>query len=170
MKRVCINKVRGATTSLPRHGFLRAALFVLVVTAVLGLSASLRADEPLRFAVTDIAGLEELQREFGAFQKTLSAASGIEIRFFPVNNRTAAVEALKSKKLDLVLTGPAEYIVFRSRTEAYPVAGLSRPDYFAAIFALADSGNHLIQGSQGAKKSLWVTSARHRSIWRPCSF
>jgi phosphonate transport system substrate-binding protein len=154
MTKVCINKRSGGAVSLPRHNFVHAAFFVFVVAAVLGLPAALHAGEPLRFAVTDVTGLEEVQREFGAFQKTLSAATGIDIRFFPVNNRTAAVEALKSKRLDLVLTGPAEYIVFRSRTEAYPVAGFSRPDYFAAIFALAENGITSSKDLKGKKIAL----------------
>jgi phosphonate transport system substrate-binding protein len=66
--------------------------------------------------------------------------TGLEIEFFPVSNRTAAVEVLKSKKIDLVLTGPAEYVVFRRRTNAYPVVGFSRPDYFAALIVLAEKG------------------------------
>jgi phosphonate transport system substrate-binding protein len=96
--------------------------------------------QELRFAVTDIVGLEELQTEYGAFQKALREATGIDLKFFPVANRTAAVEALKSQKIDVVLTGPAEYIIFRSRTNAYPVVGFSRPDYFAALIAMADNG------------------------------
>jgi phosphonate transport system substrate-binding protein len=95
--------------------------------------------QELRLAVTDIVGLEELQTEYGAFQKAISELSGVELRFFPVTNRTAAVEALKSQKLDVVLTGPAEYIIFRSRTNAYPIVGFSRPDYFSALISMADN-------------------------------
>ena len=95
--------------------------------------------QELRLAVTDIVGLEELQTEYGAFQKAISELAGVELRFFPVTNRTAAVEALKSQKLDVVLTGPAEYIIFRSRTNAYPIVGFSRPDYFSALISMADN-------------------------------
>jgi phosphonate transport system substrate-binding protein len=63
----------------------------------------------------------------------------VGLRFFPVTNRTAAVESLKSQKIDLVLTGPAEYVIFRSRTNAYPVVGFSRPDYFSALVTMADN-------------------------------
>ncbi|HWP23477.1 MAG TPA: PhnD/SsuA/transferrin family substrate-binding protein [Candidatus Binatia bacterium] len=116
-----------------------APLVLLLLPSVAQLSLA-RAEETLRFAVTDIVGLEELHTEYGAFQKVLSNATGIAIRFFPVSNRTAAVEALKSRKIDLVLTGPAEYIIFRNRTDAYPIVGFSRPDYFAALVTMADSG------------------------------
>jgi len=116
-------------------------LLILVAISLLLLHAERDArSQELRFAVTDIVGLEELQTEYGAFQKVLSEATGIDLRFFPVANRTAAVESLKSQKIDVVLTGPAEYIIFRSRTNASPIVGFSRPDYFAALIAMADNG------------------------------
>jgi phosphonate transport system substrate-binding protein len=107
--------------------------------------------QELRFAVTDIVGLEELQTEYGVFQKLLSEISGVPLRFFPVTNRTAAVESVKSQKIDLVLTGPAEYVIFRSRTNAYPVVGFSRPDYFSALITMADSGITSVKELKGRK-------------------
>ena len=109
-----------------------------------------RAQE-LRFAVTDIVGLEELQTEYGAFQKVLNEVSEVALRFFPVTNRTAAVESLKSQKLDLVLTGPAEYVIFRSRTNAYPLVGLSRPDYFSALITMTDRNIGSVKDLKGKK-------------------
>jgi phosphonate transport system substrate-binding protein len=109
------------------------------------------APAPLRIAVTDIEGLEMLQREFGQFKDLLSAKLGMEIEFYPVPNRTAAVEAVKSKNVDLVLTGPAEYVVFKQLTNAEPVIGFSRPDYFCSIVVLADSGINKISDLKGKK-------------------
>jgi phosphonate transport system substrate-binding protein len=109
-----------------------------------------RAQE-LRLAVTDIVGLEELQTEYGAFQKMLSEYAGVDMRFFPVTNRTAAVESLKSHKIDIVLTGPAEYVIFRSRTQAYPVVGFSRPDYFSALVSMADNRLGSVKDLKGKK-------------------
>ena len=126
-------------TAAMRTSFRMGLAFALVWANLL-LARALYAQESVRFAVTDIVGLEELHTEYGAFQKVLSAATGLDIRFFPVSNRTAAVEALKSRKIDLVLTGPAEYIIFQTRTNAYPIIGFSRPDYFAALVTMADSG------------------------------
>lgn len=94
----------------------------------------------IRMAVTDIEGLEMLQREFGAFKDILSAKLGMEVKFYPVPNRTAAVEAVKSKNVDFVLTGPAEYVVFKTLTDVEAVIGFSRPDYYCSIVVLADSG------------------------------
>ncbi len=99
---------------------------------------SLAAADTIRFAVTDVAGMEDLQREFGAFAGTLAEVTGYEIDFQPVNNRTAAVEAMRAGQVDFVLTGPAEYVVFREVTDAEVVVGWQRPDYFAQIVVMAD--------------------------------
>ena len=45
-------------------------------------------------------------------------ATGYEIEFTAVTSRTAAVEAMRAKQVDFVLTGPAEYVVFKKRSEA----------------------------------------------------
>lgn len=92
-----------------------------------------------KLAITDVEGLERLQTEWGPFKDTLEAASGHTFEFFPVNNRTAAAEALRAKRVDFVVTGPAEYVVINKMTDATAVVGLSRPDYFCAIVVKADS-------------------------------
>lgn len=112
---------------------------LLTCLLALGLAAASPAHE-IRLAVTDLVGLEELQREFGPFVAVLEGATGHTVRFLPVTNRTAASEALRFKHVDFVITGPAEYVVIRKRTDAYPVVGLSRPDYFSGIIVLATSG------------------------------
>lgn len=125
------------------------ALAAVLVVGTFTLSA--QAAEKMRFAVTDVEGLEKLQVEWGPFKEALTKATGLEWEFFPVNNRTAAAEALKFKKVDFVLTGPAEYVVMNKRTNAYPVAGFGRPDYFCAIVVMADSGITSVQQLKGKK-------------------
>lgn len=123
-----------------------------VLAAAIGLgAAAASAAESIRFAVTDIAGLENLQREFGPFQAALAKATGYEIAFFPVSSRTAAVEAMNSKQVDFVLTGPAEYVVFRTRSKATPVIGWQRPDYFAQVVVMADSPYQTVADLKGKK-------------------
>ena len=114
-------------------------LFAAAAFAAVAAFSSFASAADVKLAVTDLEGLEQLQREFGAFRDTLSAESGLKVEFFPVSNRTAAVEALASKQIDFVLTGPAEYVVFKKRTDAVPVVGFSRPDYFSGVIVLADS-------------------------------
>ena len=128
---------------------LLAAIMGLFMVFSLGSSAL--AGDTIRLAVTDLEGMEELQREFGAFREKLGSITGYDFEFFPVNNRTAAVEALKSKRVDFVLTGPAEYVVFKKRVHAEPVVGFSRPDYFGSIIVLAASGINSMADLKGAK-------------------
>jgi phosphonate transport system substrate-binding protein len=109
------------------------------------------AAETIRFAVTDIAGLEDLQREYGAFRDVLAQATGYEIEFSAVTSRTAAVEAMRAKQVDFVLTGPAEYVVFKKRSDAKVVVGFQRPDYFALIVTLADSPVQGVADLKGKK-------------------
>jgi phosphonate transport system substrate-binding protein len=118
----------------------------------------------LRFAVTDIEGLEMLQREFGAFKDVLSEKLGVPVDFFPVPNRTAAVEAVKSRKVDFVLTGPAEYIVFKTLTGAEPVIGFSRPDYYCSVIVKADSGINNIAGLKGKKVAIGAVGSTSKHL------
>jgi phosphonate transport system substrate-binding protein len=103
-------------------------------------AGSAGAADAIRFAVTDVEGLESLQREFKPFSDVLAEASGLEVQLFAVTSRNAAAEALRAEKVDFVLTGPAEYVVMQKLAKATPVVGFSRPDYFSAIVVMADSG------------------------------
>jgi phosphonate transport system substrate-binding protein len=118
-------------------------LKLATVTALFALSSfhvASAADQTYRLAITDIEGLEELQREYGAFRAALSEATGLNFEFFPVNGRTVAAEALRAKKLEFVLTGPSEYTVYSSRMKVVPVVGFARPDYFSVVAVRRDSG------------------------------
>ena len=112
--------------------FLIGAMIAFAATAPAGA-------ETFKLAITDVEGLERLQTEWGPFKAAMEQASGHTFEFFPVNNRTAAAEALRAKRVDFVVTGPAEYVVISKITDAKPLIGLSRPDYFCAIVVKADS-------------------------------
>lgn len=129
-----------------------AAGAVAAATVAMTATASIAA-EKIRFAVTDIEGLEALQTEFGPFRDKLSALTGYDVEFFPVSSRTSAVEALSSKHVDFVLTGPAEYVVFKNRTDAKVVIGWQRPDYFAQIVVMADGPIKSVADLRGKKVS-----------------
>jgi phosphonate transport system substrate-binding protein len=126
------------------------ALFAGLAIPVVGSPAFAQTKE-VTLAVTDVVGLESLQREYGPFRDVLQSKTGFKINFIPVSSRTAAVEAMNSKKLDFVLTGPAEYVVFRKRTNAEPVVGLSRPDYFSVLVTIAGRGIALPSDLKGKK-------------------
>ncbi len=94
----------------------------------------------LRFAVTDVRGLEQLQQEYGVFRKTLEETLKQPIEFFPVTNYINAASALHLDRVDLVLAGPSEYVIIRARTNAVPLVALTRPGYRSVIAVRADSG------------------------------
>lgn len=118
--------------------FSKTKVLAIGILASSAMSVSAIAQEVINFAVTELEGLEQLQTEFGAFRDKLNEKTGLNIKFYPVPNRTAAVEAMKNKKIDLVLTGPAEYVIFKSMTDAKTLVGFSRPDYFGDIVVMAD--------------------------------
>jgi phosphonate transport system substrate-binding protein len=109
--------------------------------------------ETIKFAVTDIEGLEALQQEFGGFEKALEKVTGLDIELFPVSSRTAAVEAMNSGQIDLVLTGPAEYVVMKELAQPKIVVAWQRPDYFAQIAVLSDGPIRSIDDLKGKKVS-----------------
>ncbi|HYW18528.1 MAG TPA: phosphate/phosphite/phosphonate ABC transporter substrate-binding protein [Nodularia sp. (in: cyanobacteria)] len=93
----------------------------------------------LKFAVADANGLEDLQRDYGAFRTTLEEILDIAIEFFPVEDRTEAAPALQSGEVDIVLAGPSEYVVFNSRAKAIPLVAIQRLNYYPIIVVRADS-------------------------------
>ena len=123
-----------------------AAMFVLCASVV-----PLRAAETIKLAVTDLVGMEQLQVEFGKFVEVLEKNGDYKVEFYPVSNRLAASAALRRKQVDFVLTGPAEYVVIKKQTEAYPVVGFSRPDYFSTIAVMANSPYQSITDLKGQK-------------------
>ena len=96
---------------------------MLLSRQICGLNKESWPKGPGFFTITDLEGLEEVQREFGPFKNLLEEKTGLTIKFYPVTSRTAAVEAVKAKKADFVLTGPAEYVVIRKLTNSKPVIG-----------------------------------------------
>lgn len=97
------------------------------------------APKKLKFAVTDVIGLEDLQRDYGTFRATLEEVLGIPIEFFPVDNSTAAAPAMLLGQVDLVLAGPSEYLVLNARAKAIPVIAIRRINYHSLIVVRANS-------------------------------
>lgn len=128
-----------------------ASFLVLAFAALVAFPAS--AAEKIRLAITDVDGLETLQRDFGPFRDALAAESGLEVEFFPVSGRTAAVEAMAADQVDFVLTGPAEYVVFNARLKAQPVVSWVRPDYYPQVVTLDSTNLKTLVDLKGKKIS-----------------
>ncbi len=130
---------------------------MLAATAAFTLSmvaaVDANAQDKIRFAVTDVDGMESLQREYGPFKDAFEKASGLKMDFFPVSGRTAAVEAMAADQVDFVLTGPAEYVVFNARLKAQPVVVWTRPNYKSSIVVLEDSPVKSLADLKGKKIS-----------------
>ncbi|MBE9054338.1 PhnD/SsuA/transferrin family substrate-binding protein [Nostocales cyanobacterium LEGE 11386] len=94
--------------------------------------------EKLKLAVTDVSGLENLQRDYGAFRTALEEVLSIPVEFFPVENRTGAAPALQSGQVDIVFAGPSEYVILNSRAKAIPLVAIERSNYHSIIVGRAD--------------------------------
>ena len=77
--------------------------------------------EPLRFSDTGVEGLETLVLEFEDFRVALEETTGLDVEFEPMASRTAAATALEYDDLDVLLTGPAEYVVLKEEADAIPL-------------------------------------------------
>lgn len=142
----------------------RRTLLAAAALALAAVSSPSNAAETIRLAITDVDGLENLQREFGPFKAAFEKISGLTLEFFPVSGRTAAVEAMAAKQVDFVLTGPAEYVVFQARTNARPVVTWQRPDYFSYLIALEGSGITKLEDLKGKKVSFHEIGSTSRHL------
>ena len=131
----------------------RVSLALIATAVALSTAFSAIAQEKIRFAVTDIDGMESLQREFGPFKTAFEKASGLNVDFFAVSGRTAAVEAMNAGQVDFVLTGPAEYVVFNARLKAQPVVVWERPNYRSSIVVMEESPIKSLADLKGKKVS-----------------
>jgi phosphonate transport system substrate-binding protein len=115
----------------------------------------------LKFAVTDVSGLEPLQLGYEVFRARLADLMSQTIDFFPVDGYAAAVVPLQAGDLDFVLTGPSEYVIINARTKATPLIGITRPNYYSLIAVREDSEVQSIadlKGKKVAMKSVGSTS------------
>lgn len=93
----------------------------------------------IRFSVTDEIGLEPLEAKFSELRLALAAALETDVEFVAVEDQTAAAVLIQSGEIDLALAGPAEYVMIRTRTNAVPVVGITRPDYRSLLATKAGS-------------------------------
>lgn len=142
-----------------RQRITHAVLSVLLLVSAVSVQA-----QNIKLAVTDLVGLEELQREFEPFKKELERVTGLGIDFLPVTNRTAALEALRFKKVDFLLAGPAEYVVMQKRANAKVVVGLYRPNYYSLVVVKADSPIFSIQELKGQRIGVGSVGSTSRHL------
>ncbi|TVQ69500.1 MAG: phosphate/phosphite/phosphonate ABC transporter substrate-binding protein [Oceanospirillales bacterium] len=111
--------------------------------------------DTLRYADTGVEGMEELRRSFGPFVEVMEEATGLKIEFFPVGNRTAVVNALRFQQIDVVMTGPSEYVAMDSQVKgAQPLVSLARPHYASIFIVPEDSEYQTLNDLKGARISM----------------
>jgi len=118
-------------------------------------SAAVAKPEKLRFAVSDVQGTEDLQKDYEALRLVLVDMFGIPVEFFPVDSYIAAASALQQNQVDLVFTGPSEYVVMRARTNATPIAAIKRERYYPVIVVTAESGIKSVDALRGKTIAMW---------------
>ncbi|NJK69189.1 MAG: PhnD/SsuA/transferrin family substrate-binding protein [Microcoleus sp. CSU_2_2] len=113
---------------------LHSLLFVTSCTAT-QVSNSVAIDRitKIRFAITDGNTLEKLKEDYDLFRVALAEILEIEVDLVPLKNQVSGAIELKQGQVDLVLTGPSEYVIARSRTNAVPVVVITRPNYYSII-------------------------------------
>jgi phosphonate transport system substrate-binding protein len=144
---------------MKRRNFLGLSLLYLTsctaVTSNAGNKVAKNTSGKLRFTVTDTKNLEELQRDYEALRTTLEKILQKNIEFVPVSSYTAAAAALQLDQVDLVLTGPSEYVVMRARTNAVPIVALTRPNYRTVISVTSGSTIKSVANLKGKKIAMW---------------
>ena len=131
-----------------------SVLFISGCTASTLTSRSTKKPEKIRFAVTDVLEEEKLQQNYGEFRQALESVLATKIEFFPVKSFTTAAVALQSGEVDLVLTGPSEYVIIQSRTNAVPVIGITRLNYYSVIAVPVNSPIQSVAELKGKKIAL----------------
>lgn len=152
---------------MAKHLLMMPILSGLILLSLLSVGCQSEASpkvKALRLVITDVEGLEQLQREFGAFRDLLQQQTKLSIDLFPVSDRTAAVTALENEQIDLVLTGPAEYVIFRNRTEVQPLVGLFRPDYTAVILVRHDDPAQTLRDLKGRKVAMGAIASTSKHL------
>ncbi|MBD1927169.1 PhnD/SsuA/transferrin family substrate-binding protein [Trichocoleus sp. FACHB-90] len=121
------------------------------------ISSNLDADIPdtLRFTVTDTQGLEQLQRDYGGLRTALEEVLEKKIEFVPFESYIAAAAALQSDQVDFVFTGPSEYVVMSARTNAVPIIGITRLNYYPVICVSANNKIKSVAQLKEKKIAMW---------------
>lgn len=98
----------------------------------------LQQKEKLRFAVSDLKGIANWQRDYTPFRTALEEVLETKIEFVPIDSLMEAT-ALQLALVDMVLAGPSEYVIIKARTNAVPIVAVTRPSYRAVIVVRKDS-------------------------------
>lgn len=140
---------------------LMSSLFVLILAACGGeseaeeTSANDRGEnwpESVSFAVAGLEGQEELLLRFEEFQATMEGLLDTEVELFALSDRTVSSTALEYDQVDIVLSGPSEYILSKeAKPEIELAGGVHRADghYHVVFIASKESGIESLDDAVG---------------------
>ncbi len=106
--------------------------------------------ETVRFAVAGMEGTEELQRRYEEFAATFEELLGMEIEFYALSDRLVSSAAVEHDHVDLVLSGPSEYVVTKdAKPDIQLAGGIERDDYYVVFIASKESGIESLEDAVG---------------------
>ena len=122
----------------------------VIAVGLLNTAAASVCPDTLRFADTGIEGTEELQLAFQHFVDEVENRLDLNVEFFPVGNRTTAVNALRFNQVDIVLAGPSEYVLIQEHVnDVKPISAIVRPEYSSVFIVPADSNINSLDDLKG---------------------
>ncbi|MEM9542056.1 MAG: PhnD/SsuA/transferrin family substrate-binding protein [Cyanobacteria bacterium P01_E01_bin.42] len=104
--------------------------------------------ETLGLSIADAESPEEFE-QYEKFRMELAEILDIPVDFFPVDNFIATVPAMISGQVDLVWSGPSEYLIFKERANAIPLVTVQRPDYYSLLIVPKDSDIQSLEDCKG---------------------
>lgn len=108
--------------------------------------------ESVSFAVAGMEGQEELMQRFEEFEVTMENLLDTDVELFALSDRTVSSTALEYDQVDIVLSGPSEYILSKeAKPEIELAGGVHRADghYHVVFIASEESGIENLDDAMG---------------------
>lgn len=126
-----------------------------------------RSDWPseIRFAVTGIEGMEELQRNHEPFRQLLEELMGVDFEFFALSSRIVSATAMQFGQVDIILAGPSEYVQIKAETPDVEIlAAMQREHYHTAFIVSIDSPLESLEDLRGGTIGMGSVGSTSRHI------
>lgn len=123
------------------------------------------APTTLRFGASGSSGRASMDRYFGPLKKELEGLLGVEIVLQTTPSRSAAAAAMGAGKLDLLLSGPAEYVAMRSKMDVVPLVGFRHAKYYNVVAVHKGSGIGGLKDLRGKSVAMTDPTSGSGYIW-----
>ena len=138
----------------------------LAAGVALSLSAVMaHAADVLRVSAIPDEAPTELQRKFKPLGEYLEKQLGMEVKFVPVSDYAAVVEALASDRLDMAWLGGFTFVQTRLKTgNAIPLVQREQDQQFTSKFITADPDVHSLKDLKGKSFAFGSVSSTSGSL------